>query len=203
MTRAIDIATKLIKLNEGCKLEVYKCPAGKRTFGFGTNIEVLDVDINKKMDMWRIFVANAYNPSEKEALAVELLQHEIVKCNAALSQYSWFTDDLSEFQQAIIIDLAYNIGVAGVLKFKQMIAAIRARNYGIACTEMLDSKYHYQMVCYGYKEELADAEIDIANKVNVFLWHSSLKKDYKQLRSICNALSLQFNTPLGKYEGLF
>jgi lysozyme len=196
MTKTIDIATKLIKLNEGCKLEVYTCPAGYKTFGYGTNLEVLDAEIFKTIE-------EINDLQHKKELAIGLLRREIVHCNRALSKHAWFTDDLSEFEQAIILDLAYNIGVAGVLKFQKMIKAIKQHNYGIAGEEMLDSKYHYQMVCYGYKDELADADINIANRVEVLLWHSFLDKDYKQLRSACNALSLQFNKPLGKYKGLF
>jgi lysozyme len=196
MSKTMDIATKLIKLNEGCKLEVYTCPAGKPTFGFGTNLEVLDADINNAIEY-------VNNVNCKESLAIGLLMRRVFDCDVALNIQKWFTDDLTDFQQAIILDLAYNIGVAGVLKFEKMIAAIKQHNYGIACTEMLDSKYHYQMVCYGYKDELADAYINIANRAEVLLWHSSLAKDYKQLRSICNAVSLQFNKPLGKYTELF
>jgi GH24 family phage-related lysozyme (muramidase) len=86
-----------------------------------------------------------------------VLTCEIINCCEGLSKHSWFTDDLSEFQQAIILDLAYNIGVAGVLKFQNMIEAITQRNYGIACEEMLDSNYHHQMICYGYSKELEKA----------------------------------------------
>ncbi len=196
MTKAIDIATKLIKLNEGCKLEVYTCSGGKPTFGYGANLEVLSADIVEKI----------YNLQDKQALkalAVELLEREIINCKRALNTQKWFTDDLSEFQQAIIIDLAYNIGVSGVFKFKNMISAISDHNYGTAFTEMLDSKYHYQMICYGYKDELKKSEIDINSVGQVLFWWCELKTDYKQLRSACNAASLQFDKPLGKYKELF
>ena len=203
MSKAIDIATKLIKLNEGCKLEVYTCPAGYKTFGYGTNLEVLDAEIFKTIEEMN-------DLQGKQELAIGLLRREIVHCNRALSKHSWFTDDLSEFQQAIIIDLAYNIGVSGVLKFQKMIAAIKQRNYGIASEEMLDSKYHYQMICFGYKDELADEGIINPffndyddDKVDIIDWYNSLDKDYKQLRSACNAGSLQCNKPLGKYKELF
>lgn len=198
MNNTIEIATKLIKLNEGCKLEVYACPAGKPTFGYGTNLEVLDADIIEQIN----------NCKDKESLAVELLEREIIKCYEALSDNRWFINDLSCFQQAIIIDLAYNLGVAGVLKFQKMIAAIKQRNYGIAGTEMLDSKYHYQMICFGYKDELADEGMinhlfnDGGDKADIIDWYNRLDKDNKQLRSSSNALSLQFDKPLGKYKGV-
>lgn len=225
MSKAIDIATKLIKLNEGLDLEVYPCEAGFLTFGYGTNLEVLSSDAYKipSLDA-AVGVDFAYkckqigidraieqinNNEQKEALANIFLDYEIINCKKALNTHSWFTDDLSCFQQAIILDLAYNIGVAGVLKFKKMIAAIKQRNYGIACEEMLDSKYHYQMICFGYKDELVDEGMinpffnDYADKVDIIDWYNSLDNDHKQLRSRSNAISLQFDKPLGKYKELF
>lgn len=201
MTKAIEIATKLIKLNEGCKLEVYTCPAGYKTFGYGTNLESLDDEDIKK---YNNLIADA---SLKE-LALEWLEREIINCKQALNTQKWFTDDLSCFQQAIILDLAYNIGVAGVLKFKNMIAAIKQRNYGIACEEMLDSRYHHQMICYGYKKELelavnAGYIMGIDFQAQVRRWYANLPNDSKKLRSMSNALSLQFDKPLGKYKELF
>jgi lysozyme len=217
MSNTIDIATKLIKLNEGLRLDVYTCPAGYKTFGFGTNLEFLDglykccklkcancanldIDFSKGLDK---ATEQINNTTDKEHLAVAFLQSEIIDCKRALSKHLWFAEDLSEFQQAIILDLAYNIGVAGVLKFKKMIAAIKQRNYGIAGTEMLNSKYHYQMICFGYKDELADEGIDIANFKKVIWWWCDLEESCKKLRSESNASSLQFDKPLGKYKELF
>lgn len=227
MNKAIEIATKIIKLNEGCKLEVYTCPAGFKTFGYGTNLEVLDanssavqevieltaawgdVDFGYRCKQTGLELAIDYISAEiKEKLANYFLQQEILNCRYALRKQKWFTDDLSEFQQAIIIDLAYNIGVAGVLKFQNMIAAIKQRNYGIACEEMLDSRYHHQMICYGYKRELelavnAGYIMGINFRRQVREWYVNLSDDSKKLRSMSNALSLQFDKPLGKYKELF
>jgi len=221
MTKTIDIATKIIKRNEGLRLEVYTCPAGFKTFGFGTNLEVVnlavlkevarlygeatgDVDFGFRYKQIGVELAMDYiDISQKKKLASLFLKQELLNCAKALIKHAWFTDDLSDFQQAIILDLAYNIGVSGVLKFKKMIKAIKERNYGLAFTEMLDSKYHYQMICYGYKEELSDAGIDINNEREVIFWHNNLDEDYKKLRSASNALSLQFDKPLGKYKELF
>ena len=222
MTKEIDIATKLIKLNEGCKLKVYTCPAGYKTFGYGTNLKMLSdtykmpsldeaVNVDFAYKCKQIGVDRAIEQindnEQKQALANIFLDYEIINCKKALNTQKWFADDLSCFQQAIIIDLAYNIGVAGVLKFQNMIAAIKQRNYGIAGEEMLDSKYHYQMICFGYEDELADAGMINFNynddKADIFNWYSDLEEDSKQLRSMSNALSLQFDKPLGKYKELF
>jgi lysozyme len=217
MNKTIDIATKIIQLNEGLDLEVYPCEAGFLTFGYGTNLEVLDglfkcagvagadIDFSLGLD---VAIRQINDTKDKEALAVAFLQSEIINCKRALSKHSWFTDDLSDFQKAIIIDLAYNIGVAGVLKFQNMIAAIKQRNYGIAGEEMLDSNYHHQMICYGYKKELEKAVnagyiMGINFNRQVREWYANLPDDSKKLRSMSNALSLQFDKPLGKYKELF
>lgn len=202
---AIDIATKLIKLNEGLRLKVYTCPAGFKTFGFGTNLEVSDAFASADLDN---IIERINNCKDKEALALQLLEHEILKCKAFLLRHAWFTDDLSNFQQAIVLDLAYNMGFSGVLEFNNMIKAIKQRNYGIACEEMLDSKYHYQMICYGYAKELelavnAGYIMGINFNLQVCEWYASLPDDAKKLRSMSNALSLQFDKPLGKYKELF
>lgn len=213
MNTPIDIATKLIKLNEGLGFEVYPCKAGYLTFGYGTNLEVVDgvfegktskryIDFTKGVEP-AIREIESINSKDKQALAEDFASLEIINCKRALNTQKWFTENLSNFQQAIILDLAYNIGVAGVLQFKKMIAAIQQRNYGIAGTEMLDSKYHCQMICFGYEDELAVAGIDISNRVKVFSWYNDLDEDYKQLRSASNSLSLQVDRPLGKYKGLF
>lgn len=214
MSKTIHIATKLIKLNEGCKLEVYTCPAGYKTFGYGTNLEVVDgvfkgktsetdIDFTKGLESAIRQIENLSN-KDKQALAEDFAFLELITCKRALIKHSWFTNELSEFQQAIILDLAYNIGVAGVLKFKNMIKAIKQHNYGIAGEEMLLSKYHYQMICYGYKDELANAEdINAGSALHVIPWYNALDSDYKQLRSASNAISLQFDKPLGKYKELF
>lgn len=224
MTKTTDIAAKLIQLNEGLSLEVYTCPAGFKTFGYGTNLEVLTSDAYKMPSVDEaVSVDFAYkckqigidkaieqinDNKQKEALANIFLDYEIINCKKALNTQKWFTDDLSCFQQAIIIDLAYNIGVAGVLKFQNMIAAIKQRNYGIACEEMLDSNYHHQMICYGYKKELEKAVnagyiMGINFNRQVRQWYANLPDHSKKLRSMSNALSLQFNKALGKYKELF
>ena len=41
--------------------------------------------------------------------------------------------------------MAFNLGVAGLLKFKKMIAALEKRDYDTAAIEMLDSQWAKQV----------------------------------------------------------
>ena len=43
--------------------------------------------------------------------------------------------------RAVLIEMAYQLGVNGVLNFKRMIESLKARDFEHAATEMLDSKW--------------------------------------------------------------
>lgn len=179
------IAEKIIKLNEGYRDHVYKCPAGYNTFGYGTNLDACSVTID---DVEKAF--------DVEKLAHNCLVKDIAKIQESLSSsYSFFTE-LGEVQQAVLIDLAYNVGLGGVSKFKKMLTALDARDFGVAAEEMLNSNYHAQMIRYAYPEETEGL-----SKVATIDFYTSLHKR-KQLRSMSNALSLQYDRLEGKYISL-
>lgn len=60
-----------------------------------------------------------------------------------LSGLDWFAG-LDDMRQQIIAEMAYQMGVDGVLGFTGMISAIRAKNYAKAAEEMLNSKWARQ-----------------------------------------------------------
>ena len=51
---------------------------------------------------------------------------------------------LSKQREEVLIEMAYQIGVTGLLKFKNMIQALIGRNYDRASREMLDSVWAKQ-----------------------------------------------------------
>ena len=54
-------------------------------------------------------------------------------------------DLLSEPRQHVLIDMAFNMGTQGLLKFKRMLAAIREQDFSRAADEMLDSRWARQV----------------------------------------------------------
>lgn len=118
-----DKLVETIKRHEGLRLKPYTCTAGKLTIGYGRNLE--DVGI-----------------SEKEA--EQLLMNDIRSVENSLFQYPWFTN-LSFTRQAIIINMAFNLGIPRLLQFKKMIAALEQHNYPEASYQMLDSKWAKQV----------------------------------------------------------
>lgn len=108
---------------EGYRQFPYICTAGKLTVGYGFNLD--DVGL-----------------SEEESIMI--LQHRLynirVKCEETLS---WFKEIKSEAQD-IIIEMVYQLGYNGVLKFKMMIKALEEQDYAQAAIEGLDSRWAKQ-----------------------------------------------------------
>ena len=55
----------------------------------------------------------------------------------------WF-EELDEVRQGVLLNMAYQMGVVGLLKFKNTLAAIKARQYTAASVGMLDSLWARQ-----------------------------------------------------------
>lgn len=117
-----DIYEQLI-LHEGLKLKPYRCTAGKLTIGVGRNLEDKGI-------------------SRDEALM--MLKNDVEEVEKALSTYTWFKN-LDGIRQKVLIDMAFNLGVGGLMQFKKMIAAIEKSNYESAASEMMNSKWAKQV----------------------------------------------------------
>ena len=114
---------ELIQRHEGLRLKPYKCTAGKVTIGFGRNLE--DVGITAEE-------------------ATRMLHHDIAECIKQLETIDGFSM-LDEVRRAVLIDMTYNLGFAGILAFKNMWRAVENRDYDKAAVEMLDSKWARQV----------------------------------------------------------
>ena len=108
-----------IKQEEGFSGTVYKCTEGFDTVGYGSRM-----------------------PITKEEAEL-LLEHRLKAMKAQLTSYLY---DLDIKQEAwdILFNLAYQLGVNGVLKFKKMIEALRVKNYKEASKQGLDSLWAKQ-----------------------------------------------------------
>ena len=133
----MDIALELIKEAEGFVAKPYYCPAGKLTQGYGRNLEAIPLDEYEKTFL---------NPdgSVSRDVATDWAMEEIEHCYNQLSKLSFFTK-ADDVRQAVLIDMCYNLGMNGLLKFKGMLKALENMDYGVAAAEMVDSKWYKQV----------------------------------------------------------
>jgi len=73
-----------------------------------------------------------------ERESVVIVSHRVETVRAELSG---FIEDLTPARQEVLIEMAYQIGVPGLLKFTEMWRAIQAGQWRRAAFEMLNSKW--------------------------------------------------------------
>ena len=117
-------ALEIIKGNEGFREKVYTCTAGKLTIGYGLNLEDRGV-----------------RPDEAEFIAKNIIS----EISAELKRERLIGRGNGEVREAVLIDMAYNLGIEGLYKFKKMLKAYREHDYDEAARQLLDSRYALQV----------------------------------------------------------
>jgi lysozyme len=110
-------------LHEGLKLKPYRCTAGKLTIGVGRNLDDKGI-------------------SRDEAMI--LLRNDIKDITGQLERYSWFRA-LGPVRRKVLIDMCFNLGMAGLLGFQKMIEALERGDYERAANEMIYSRWYRQV----------------------------------------------------------
>ena len=101
----------------------YLDSVGKLTIGYGRNL-------------------NDYGISQEEA--DYLFDNDFDNCKRELSQYSWYINQPQGVQGALI-NMCFNLGLPKLMGFKNMLAALEAKNYTLAAQEALNSKWASQV----------------------------------------------------------
>ena len=145
---------ELIK-HEGLKLQVYKDTLGIDTIGIGRNLK--DRGITKQeldeLDIPNIDHVYEYGITEADAVYlatndVQIVEEELVRAHPCV-------DRLDSVRQLIVMDMAFNMGVPRLCKFKKMWNAIHDEDFPTAAKEMLDSRWANQVK--GRATKLANA----------------------------------------------
>jgi lysozyme len=135
---------KLIE-HEGLVLTVYQDSLGIDTIGIGRNLE--DRGISKEeldyMDIPSMAVVYEHGITEADAryLAendVQIVEEELVRSHPCV-------DRLDSVRQLVLMDMAFNMGVPRLCKFKNMWNAIHNEDFPNAAKEMLDSRWAIQV----------------------------------------------------------
>lgn len=73
-----------------------------------------------------------------------LLKNDIDRIHIALrARLPWF-DDLSDTRKRALMNMAFQLGVNGLMRFRKMLAAIKAGDFEKAYDEALNSKWYKQ-----------------------------------------------------------
>lgn len=113
-----------LKKHEGLKLKPYTDTVGKLTLGIGRNLEDKGI-------------------TEQEALF--MLNNDVDYFYKKITKELPWIKNLDDARQNVLVNMAFNLGVNGLLSFKNMLNAVATCNFKLASEEMLNSKWAKQV----------------------------------------------------------
>jgi len=111
--------------HEGLRLDMYRDSVGIWTIGIGRNLEHVGL--------------------RSEAEARYLLRSDVLAIRAEIERSIQWVGDLNEVRQRVLMDMAFNLGVSGLMKFQKTLRHVAAGRYEAAAQEMLRSRWADQV----------------------------------------------------------
>lgn len=127
-----------ISKDEGFESHVYKCPRGFDTIGKGYNLEA------NPLKLTDFEIKDFYKNGISEKTADYLLIRYIDEIERTLQLKVEGFAQLNEARRGILINMAYQMGIDGLLKFKNMLIALKHDEYELAAKEMKNSRWYTQ-----------------------------------------------------------
>lgn len=118
-----------IKRHEGLRLRAYRCPAGKLTIGWGHNLTDNPV--------WGLQKGDKISQTSAE----RLLTDDIYAAARQLDERLTFWRTLDAPRQAVLLNMAFQLGIGGLCGFLRALHAIELSDWDGAAAHMLDSKW--------------------------------------------------------------
>jgi lysozyme len=120
-----EILKAELERDEGLKLKPYKDTKGILTIGIGKNLESAGISRDEAFYM----LTNDIN--------------EIF--NKIVEKFPWFLN-LNYVRQRVLINIAFNVGFNGFLKFEKMLNYCKIADFSKAADEILDSKAGKELI---------------------------------------------------------
>lgn len=125
-----------IKTHEGLRDRIYKDSVGKPTVGYGFLVAALSLDELK-------FNGGKAEPMSKE-VAEKILNLKVSKLKKRLFQCLPWLESKSQGVQDTLIEMAYQLGLAGLMGFRHTLGCIEAGDYAQAARNLRASLLYRQ-----------------------------------------------------------
>lgn len=123
--KQMNLLKQQLLRHEGLRLKPYRCTAGKLTIGVGRNLEARGIS-QQEADM--------------------LLENDILDCERQLlDSIPMVYEGLNETRQNVLINMCFNLGLKGLLNFKNTLSHIEAGDWERAANGMLASRWAKQV----------------------------------------------------------
>ena len=124
----LERAKRHIKYSEGYRDQLYRDSNGYITGGFGHCLDTVH-PFPTIRDFWESKFIEDFEEA-REMTNIFILENKL--------------EHLSCVRRSILIDMIYNMGYAGVSKFKRMIRGLKEQNYELAAQSMKESLWYEQ-----------------------------------------------------------
>lgn len=135
-----EIKKQIIR-HEGVRSKPYRCSAGKLTIGVGRNLDDIGLS-GVEIDF--------------------MLDNDLDRCIQQAEGFMWFSSAPDAVQGAVV-NLIFNLGLAGFSQFRRTIAHLIAQEYELAGAELLNSRYAEQVPARA--QELANQIADSDSRI--------------------------------------
>ena len=149
--RATEYRNMFIE-NEGLLPKVYRDTKGNRTIGIGLNLEDKGnqkVIANMGLDLKEILAGKELKRDD----IIKLYNHSLTQAFGDAQKFDPKFAKRPEPVKKAIVDMAFNLGLTKLKKFKKMKAALDADDYSAAADEMVDSNWYRQVKSRGPRTE--------------------------------------------------
>jgi len=119
-----DKLRAMLELHEGIRYFPYVDTVGKLTIGVGRNL-----------------TDKGLAPSEVSFM----LTNDVLEVEQALDVSIPWWRGLNEVRQLVLADMCFNLGIAGLLRFKNTLGHMQVGNYELAADNMMLSKWATQV----------------------------------------------------------
>ena len=111
--------------HEGLRLKPYRCTAGKLTIGIGRNLDDCGI-------------------TQSEAYV--MLINDIMNCEKQLqANIPDIYNSLDEVRKSVLLNMCFNLGISGLLGFKNTLEFIKVGDWERAANNMLVSRWAKQV----------------------------------------------------------
>lgn len=117
-------ALELLKLHEGYRDRVYKDTVDKQTIGYGWNIDD--------------------TPICREAAEVQL-KYQVELAEKEVRKAIDFFGNLTKARQEVLVEMSFNMGIKGLMTFKNTLKLMESSKHEEAAAQMLKSKWAEQV----------------------------------------------------------
>ncbi|MCB5253713.1 MAG: lysozyme [Candidatus Cloacimonetes bacterium] len=123
--KLMDRIKEQLVRHEGLRLKPYRCTAGKLTIGISRNLDDCGI-------------------SQSESYV--MLINDIMNCEKQLqAKIPDIYNGLDEVRKSVLLNMCFNLGINGLLGFKNTLAFVKAGDWERAANNMLVSRWAKQV----------------------------------------------------------